>query len=283
MGGALAAAGGGIVDTHTHFYDPRRPQGVPWPQKTDAVLYRPVLPREYKAMVEPLGVSGTIVVEASPWVEDNQWVLDLAKDDPFLLGLVGHLAPGAAEFERDLERFRKNALFLGIRLGGWAIREGIEQPQFLADIRLMARHGLMLDALGGAGMLGDVARLAREAPELRIVIDHMPFDPPAGVEALRELAPRKNVFCKVSNVLRRRAGALITEPEYYRPGLETLWDAFGARRLIYGSNWPVSDKVGPYAEVLRVVQAYFSAKGAEASALYFRENSRAAYRWRARG
>src|SRR5678816_1349310 len=54
----------GIIDTHTHFYDPTRPQGVPWPPKNDAVLYRTVLPAELKSIVEPLGVRGTVVAEA---------------------------------------------------------------------------------------------------------------------------------------------------------------------------------------------------------------------------
>src|SRR5262245_55089403 len=86
---ALASAGGiagcatpsasdtAIIDTHTHFYDPTRPQGVPWPPKSDGLLYRPVYPDEFRKLAAPHGVSGTVVVEASPWLEDNQWVLDL--------------------------------------------------------------------------------------------------------------------------------------------------------------------------------------------------------------
>src|SRR3990172_1342684 len=84
---------GPIIDCHTHFYDPTRPEGVPWPSKDDKLLYRRVLPEDYKRVARPLGVTGTVVVEASPWVEDNEWVLDLAAKDPFLVGLVGHLDP----------------------------------------------------------------------------------------------------------------------------------------------------------------------------------------------
>src|SRR2546422_9274246 len=65
-----------IIDTHTHFYDPTRPQGVPWPPKSETMLYRPVLPEEFVSKAKPLGVTGTIKVEASAWLEDNQWVLD---------------------------------------------------------------------------------------------------------------------------------------------------------------------------------------------------------------
>ena len=70
-----------IIDTHTHFYDPTRPQGVPWPPKENQLLYRTVLPADAQALAAPVGVTGTVVVEASAWLEDNQWILDLAAND----------------------------------------------------------------------------------------------------------------------------------------------------------------------------------------------------------
>src|SRR5262245_18853787 len=79
-----------LIDTHTHFYDPGRPQGVPWPSKDDKLLYRPVFPKDYLALPVPRPVTGTVVVEASPWLEDNQWVLDLAVREPFIVGFVGN-------------------------------------------------------------------------------------------------------------------------------------------------------------------------------------------------
>src|SRR5688572_29003388 len=94
-----------IIDTHTHFYDPTRPEGVPWPARTDKRLYRRVLPEEYQKLARPLGVIGTVVVEASPWVEDNQWLLDLAAKERFLLCIVGRLDPAADDFEKLLRRF----------------------------------------------------------------------------------------------------------------------------------------------------------------------------------
>ena len=104
-----------IIDTHTHFYNPFRPQGVPWPEKDDEILYRRALPEDYKALAVPEGVTGTVMVECSPWVEDNQWVLDLAAADPFVVGLVGHLEPDDPEFAVHLERFASDPVFVGIR------------------------------------------------------------------------------------------------------------------------------------------------------------------------
>jgi hypothetical protein len=78
-----------LIDGHTHFYDPTRAQGVPWPPRDDKLLYRPVLPRDYRALAVPRRVTGVVAVEASSWLEDNQWVLDLAGHDPFIVGFVG--------------------------------------------------------------------------------------------------------------------------------------------------------------------------------------------------
>src|SRR5215475_5623794 len=119
LGGmALATAPSRIVDTHTHFWDPTRPQGIPWPPKNDAVLYQPSLPARYRKLTQALGVTGTVAIEASPWFEDNQWLLDLARDNPVIVGMVGHLSPGTPEFKDHLTRFSKNRLFLGIRING---------------------------------------------------------------------------------------------------------------------------------------------------------------------
>ncbi len=118
-----------IIDTHKHFYDPTRPEGAPWPNPRDEVLYRRVLPEDYKALAVPQGVSGTVVVEASEWVEDNQWILDLAAKEPFIVGFVGNLQPGSEDFGSNLERFSANPLFRGIRPRGANIKN-FERDEF---------------------------------------------------------------------------------------------------------------------------------------------------------
>ena len=68
-----------IIDTHVHIFDPFRPEGAPWPDPENELLYRTTLPEQVKAQAMPEGVDGVVVVEASEWVEDNQWILDIAK------------------------------------------------------------------------------------------------------------------------------------------------------------------------------------------------------------
>ena len=279
---AAHAAPQQIIDTHTHFYDPSRPQGVPWPAITDSILYRTVLPSHFVELTKPFGVTGTIKVEASAWVEDNQWILDLARDNPVIKGVVGHLDPGTHEFRENFDRFHKNRLFLGIRLNGRAIANGLGRPDFIADVKRLAAANLELDAIGGTDMYPSLVRLTDLVPRLRVVINHMPFEPHAEDAAFRELGKRKRVYSKVSGVLRAINGRVPTDAASYRVALDRLWDNFGENRLVYGSNWPVSDKVGSYREVIGVVREYFAAKGADASEKYFWRNSGKAYRWVAR-
>jgi L-fuconolactonase len=270
-----------IIDSHIHLFDPRRPQGVPWPPKDNPVLYKPALPARYASTAEPLGVVGAIEIEASPWLEDNQWVLDIAAKAPIIVGTVGDLEPGKPEFRKQLDRFHKNPLFLGIRYGNlWGRDLGarLSDPAFVSDLKFLAGAGLELDTANPTpALIRDVVRLTDKVPNLRIVVDHLPhLQPPPD---LNELSKRPQVYVKVSEVLQRVNGRVIYDPNYYRPILDHLWELFGENRLIYGSDWPNSDPWGTYAQVLSVVRPYFLGKGREAAEKFFWRNSASAYRW----
>jgi L-fuconolactonase len=279
LAGAEASTPTRITDTHIHLYDPTRPQGVPWPPKTDALLYRPTLPADFKAASQGLGVSGAVVIESNALLEDNQWVLDLAADNPLIVAFVGHLDPSSPSFPQHLARFTKNRLFRGIRLTGKTIASGLSQPAFVAGLQRLADRDLQIDAIGDHSMFTDLIALSDRAPRLRIVIDHLPFELGADERAFRELASRPQVYAKVSGVLRRVADRTPLELSFYRDSLDRLWEVFGRDRLVYGSNWPVSNRFAPYPEVCKIVQEYFTGKGVEALERYFWKNSLTAYRW----
>jgi L-fuconolactonase len=280
-----------IIDTHIHQFDPRRPQGVPWPNQKDAVLYQPALPDRYRRLATPLGVTGAIVVECSPWLEDNQWVLDIAATDPILVGIVGNLEPGTPDFRKHLERLHRNPLFLGIRHGnlwGRKLGAGLSKPEFVSDLKALAEAGLELDTADpDPALVSDAVRLTDLVPNLRVVMDHLPWlEPPADVKAqgahqanMRELGKRPQIYVKVSHVLRTVDGRVPANLDFYRPRLDELWDIFGLDRLLYGSDWPNSDQWGPYQQVLSLVREYFISKGPVVAEKYFWKNSIAAYRW----
>jgi L-fuconolactonase len=273
-----------VVDTHTHFYDPTRPGGVPWPGKDDKTLFRPVLPAEYRKMAAPLGVTGTVVVEASPLVEDNQWLLDLAKDEPFLLGVVGRLIPTDADFAKNLDRFAKNPLYRGIRIAHAEVRKALADDAVLKNLARLADKDLALDVNGGPELLADVAKLVEKLPRLRIVVNHMANPTIDGKKPADEYvaslkaAAQPNVWCKLSALVEgsRKRGAAPKELDYYRPTADAVWNAFGADRIVFGSNWPVSDHYATFATVHALAKKYLTEK--EAADKVFGANAIAAYK-----
>jgi len=301
-GAALAAAGmpgcatgqaGGrdrltVIDTHTHFYDPTRPQGVPWPGKGEKKLYRRVMPEDFLAQKAPHAAAGTVVVEASAWVEDNQWILDLADRSPVIVGFIGNLKPGVPEFEGHLRRFAAHRLFRGIRVRDRGIGEGVDWTALLADMKRMAERGLTLDVNVPPRTLPDLEKLAREVPDLRVVINHVALARIDGKAVnedwsrqVRALARLPKVFMKVSALAEAtgRPDAAPREVDFYRPWLDVLWEAFGEDRLVYGSNWPVSDKFAPLETVQGIVLDYFAPRGRAVLEKVFSRNARAAYSW----
>lgn len=275
-----------IIDCHTHFFDPTRPEGVPWPG-SESELYKPTFVRDYLAQPVPHPVAGTVVVEASPWVEDNQWILDLAEKEPIIMGLCGNLNPLDASFPKNLERFATNARYRGIRVSGDVIQKNVTDFDFMKGLSSLVEYNLQLDVNGPPDSLPSVDRLARALPSLRIVIDHLAnvsinvrTVDPDWTRDMERVARNPHVFAKVSGLV--EAGARAHKPaavttDYYAGYLEVLWRAFGPDRLVYGSNWPVCGLFAPLYDVQRIVTEYFSGHGRTALQKVFANNAASAY------
>lgn len=276
-----------IIDCHTHFYDPSRPQGVPWPPKNTS-LYRTVLPKDLRALPKTKPLSGTVIVEASKWIEDNQWLLDIAKDDPFIVGIVGNLHPESETYQSDLKRFAANPLYRGIRVSHKAVEKELTAKN-LKPFQLLLDHDLELDINGPPAMLTIATNLSKALPKLRIVINHIgntaldKNGPQADwTEAMKVASEQENVFCKVSALVEGASRGGVKPPgelDFYRPYLDVLWNAFGDDRLIYGSNWPVSDRAADYATLQKIVLDYVAERGTEATKKFCSLNAIKAYKW----
>ena len=274
-----------IVDTHTHIYDPSRPQGVPWPPEDD-VVYRTTLPDRVIAQLDAAGVQATIVVEASVWQQDNQWVLDQAKDQPRIWGFVGNLAADSPDFQTDLRRLAENPLFRGIRLRPPPAPLTADHAAMRA-LRALSELDLSVDLPARPETLADIAQVAGQLPGLRIVLNHVAHvridgrsPDPAWQAGLRRLAPHANVYCKVSGLVENATiKPAPRDPDFYRPTLEALAETLGPQRLVYASNWPVCERTSDYATTLEVVRAYFSHKGTQALQAVLCDAGQAAYRW----
>ncbi len=279
-----------IVDSHVHFYDPTRPQGVPWPAPGETVLYKPTYPDRYLASVRPFAVDGAVAVEASPWLEDNLWLLRVGDDNPLVWGVVGNIPPGHPDYRDALGRFSKHPLFRGIRVGDAIFPRALEDARMAADLKLLAEKDLSLDILlSGPSGLAAAARLSAAVPDLRIVLGHLPIDAPPDAreraqltDAMRALGRFPHVYAKISNVVRRVAGQVRTDAGFYKPSLDEMWEAFGPDRVIYASNWPVCELTAPYGQVFTIVRDYLATRDRETAEKYFWKNSQAAYKWRER-
>jgi predicted TIM-barrel fold metal-dependent hydrolase len=159
----------------------------------------------------------------------------------------------------------------------------------LADLKKMIDHDLSLDVNGGPDTPGIVAMLAEKLPALRIVQNHIgnvriTADPPpaewkAGIEAA---AKHPNVFCKISALVEgasRDGQKAPAEMSFYKPYIDVVWNAFGDDRVIYGSNWPVSENAASYETLQRIVMEYAAEHGDEATSKFCSKNAARAYKW----
>jgi predicted TIM-barrel fold metal-dependent hydrolase len=279
-----------MIDTHIHLYDTRREKGVPWPPADDKVLFKPHLPDEFNKVSKRTGLTGVIVVEASDRLEDNDWVLDLVDGDESFVGLVGNIDPYREDFEAQLLRLKANPRFVGVRARNGRDAKPIDftDEKVLESFRLLAKHGLSVDILqngGGVEAVEKADALAREIPQLRLVVNHVlgynidgKAADPKWVAAVERLGENKNVWCKISGLYQRS----IPQPApmtigHYRSVLDVLWKCFGEKRLVFGSNWPCTKNTGSYESFVRLVNGYFMEKGQEACERYFWKNAADAY------
>ena len=278
-----------IIDTHVHLFDPRRPQGVPYsgPRGQPPQL---ALPETYRRQIPGTGIAGAIVVEASAWIEDNLWILERAASDPLFVGVVGRLDPSKPDFGEYLNRFSKDPLWRGIRYARvWQMENGrqVLKPGMTEGLKLLAQAGQTLDMANPSFDLLRGALLAMDAaPDLHVVMDHMPsLDPARETQQLydgliAELAQRPNFAVKLSQVRHKdEKGDIITTPH---ARLDQLKAAFGEDRVMFGGDWPNSVGTATIPEAVSLMRGYFAGRPRIQAEKYFWRNSQRIYRWKKR-
>ena len=276
-----------ILDCHVHLWDIARPAGLGWIKPDNRILYRSFLPKDHEPVAKANGVQGIIVVQAGQSLLDNQWNLDITAHNPALYrGVVGNLSEviGTPQFEPLFETLCKDPRYVGFRLSGRYQKELTEA--FFADLRLTARKGRAVDILLGGYRLEEVVEIARRVPELRILINHLggvkldgaPLAP-GWVESFRAVAQQPNVHCKVSALFGRwEKQPAPRDLAAYTEVLDLAFACFGADRLVYGCDWPVSEQTADYAAVLQLTRAYVEPKGRAVVEKVFHHNAVAFYR-----
>ena len=238
-----------IVDAHQHFWNPARGD-YGW-LKPDNPIHRVFAPADLRPLMTETGVDATILVQAAPTPEETDYMLDIARDTPWVLGVVGWidlLAPDAAS---EVRRRAGDPLFLGVRpmLQDLPDPDWILQPALAPALDAIAAEGLVFDALILSHQIAAIAELARRHPRLAIMLDHGAKPRLGDADAMlgwaremEKLAAMPNVACKVSGLLTELTPGGTRDDVARTVGV--LFDLFGADRLVWGSDWPVLTLAG---------------------------------------
>lgn len=286
----MAIYDGPIIDAHIHLFDPDRPQGIPWPYVGDP-LCRPTLPQHYRPFAEAHHIQGAIVVEASPWRGDNDWLLETIRNTPAMLGFVGNIDPlaydSAQALASDLAQWTDEPRFLGLRYGNlWErdLLEALSQPVFIDAMQTLARSGRTLDSANpDPRLIRALLQLSDAVPELTLVIDHLPnaalspSDTQDFERDLVELAQRPQVFVKLSEIPQRVGAHVQLDAAHYQDGFDRLWQLFGEDRVLFGSDWPNSEPLASFDATLHLVKQLMANKSPVANAKFFAHNATLAY------
>ncbi len=233
------------IDSHQHFWH-YVPHEYAWIGPHMSVLQRDYLPPDLLPHLKSTGVSGTIAVQARQTLGETRWLLDLAAAYPFIQGVVGWVDLCHPQVEEQIERFAAEPLFCGARHvvqdepdDGFLLRD-----EFQRGIEVLGRFDLTYDILIHPRHLEAAQKLVQRFPDQRFVLDHIakPTIASGALEPwateIRTLAASPNVACKVSGLVTEAAPQAWNSQDIY-PYLDVVFEAFGADRLMFGSDWPV--------------------------------------------
>ncbi|MGV3504851.1 MAG: amidohydrolase family protein [Adhaeribacter sp.] len=267
------------IDAHQHFwlYDQTRHA---WITPEMAALQRDFLPPHLEPHLARHGLQGTVLVQVEETPAENAFLLQQARAHDFIKGVVGWVNLQAQDLEAQLEGLQQVPKLKGFRdiLQGPAAPARMLEPDFIRGLKKLNRYGFTYDLLVYARQLEQVRELVQQLPEQPFVLDHLAKpniksgDLADWKKQIRLLATHQNLSCKVSG--------LVTEADWqhwkaadFRSCLDTVVEAFGPGRLLYGSDWPVCLLAGSYSRVLGLVQDYFTSFSAREQEQIFGGNA----------
>ena len=272
-----------IVDAHQHFWDPARGD-YGW-LKPDNPIHRVYAPADLRPLMAEAGVDATILVQAAPTPEETDYMLGIARDTPWILGVVGWIDLEAADAADQVRRRAADPLFLGVRpmLQDLADPDWILQRHLGPALDAITAERLVFDALILSHQVAAIVELAKRYPQLSIVLDHAAKPRLGEADAMAEWAPAIETLAAFPNVTCKVSG-LLTE---LRPGgsrddvaraIGVLFDLFGPQRLLWGSDWPVLTLAGDYRGWFELARGAIAAKDSGAVDAVMGGNARRIYR-----
>jgi L-fuconolactonase len=268
------------IDAHQHFwkFDPIRDS---WIGPEMSAIQRDFLPADLWPVLEAAGMEGSVIVQSDQSEEENEFQLENAGRHGFIKGVVGWVDLQSPTLAGRLEHYRRFPKLKGFRhvLQGEKDRALMLKPAFMAGIGQLQSFGYTYDILIYPDQLGYARDFAMAFPDQPLVIDHIAKPhilenklTGEWQEAIRALARQENVYCKISGMV-TEADWRKWRPADFRPYLDTVVEAFGTKRVIYGSDWPVCLVAARYDEVLQIARDYFSSFSATEQEDFFGGNA----------
>ncbi|WP_026464222.1 amidohydrolase family protein [Adhaeribacter aquaticus] len=271
------------IDAHQHFwyFNPVRDS---WINEEMVVIQRDFLPAELQPILEAHGFDGCVTVQSDQSEEENKFQLANAEQHEFIKGVVGWVNFWGDDVEERLTELSQFKKLKGFRyvLQSEVDRAVMLNPKFMQGISKLNQFGYTYDILVYPDQLPYIKEFVATFPEQRFVIDHLakPYIKDRNItpwkQDMEAIAAFENVSCKISGLV-TEADWKQWKKEDFRPYLDTVVNAFGTNRILYGSDWPVCLVAATYAETLGIVQEYFAAFSQHDQALFFGGNATAFY------
>jgi L-fuconolactonase len=257
------ATHGRRIDAHVHVWDLARRE-VPWLDEAREAIRRNFLVPHWVEVANDASIDRAVLVQALNDRSETNDLLRYAAAEPRVAGVVGWVDLAARDVGQQLAMLqeRQNGQFIvGIRHlalidddpAGWLC-----SPQVRRGLAAVASAGLPYDLIFRPEHLDAVLHAVRAHPGLTFVVDHLNKPPPRSegmddwIAGIQALAAEPNVTCKLSQ-LPSVVGPTWTLDDL-RPYVDTVLNAFGAHRVMFGSDWPVSLLAAPYADVVEAVK-----------------------------
>lgn len=270
-----------VIDAHLHFWE-YEANKHDWINTDMAVIQKDMMPETLQPILERNQVSAGIAVQVEENEQDNLFMLQLAEQYPFIKAVIGwldFLEPN--NFQERLQFYKaQHPALKGFRymLQAKEDRALMLHHTFKNNMGLLNEYGYTYDLLILPDQLAYAYQLAAEFPHQKFIIDHL-GKPPIKSQTfqnwqkdIKRIAELPNVFCKVSGMV-TEADWRNWAYEHIVPYLDIVTQAFGTKRLIYGSDWPVSMVAAPYQGVLSLVKSYFSSYSASEQEDIFKNNA----------
>ncbi len=249
------------LDSHQHFWN-YSAEAYPWIPPGSA-LQRDWLPADLDRIQAPLGLDGSIAVQARQSLEESSWLLSLADSNPRIRGVVGWVDLRSERVVDQLAAFAPHPRFVGVRhvVQDEPDDQFMVRPEFLRGIGELQQFDLTYDILIFPRQLPAAIELVRRFPDQPFVLDHIakPFIKAGTLspwqEQIWELAAFPNLMCKVSGMV-TEADHRNWKEDDFRPYLDVVFEAFGPERLMFGSDWPVCLLAAGYEQAFSLIRDY---------------------------